>query len=76
MIEIVNFGSLDGIGHKYTVFINSYGLNENRKVMCHFTHQQKDGLAECLRRAAEALDKRALHEKLPKGENLPLLKEE
>ena len=76
MIEIVNFGSVDEIEHKYTVFINPYGLNENRKVMCHFTHQQKDGLAECLRKAADALDKRAVKENLLKSEPLPPIEEQ
>jgi len=75
MIEIVNKGSLDGVEHKYTVYINPYGMHENRKVMCHFKHKQKDGLAECLRKAADALDVRALKENLPKGEILPPLKE-
>jgi len=71
MIEIVNEGSLDGVQHKYTLYINPYGMNQNRKVMCHFKHQQKDGLAECLRKAAEALDAREINENLPKGGFLP-----
>jgi len=75
MIEIVNFGSLDGIEHKYTLFINPYGLNQNRKVMCHFTHQKKDGLADCLRKAADALDERAIQENLTKGDPIPPIEE-
>ena len=62
MIEIVNEGS-DGSGEtRYSLSINPYGLNHNKKLMARFSHRREDGLAECLRKAAEALDKRAENE--------------
>ncbi len=54
MIGIVNVGPVDGetnpIGeHRYEVRIN-------RQVITTFTHHRANGLAECLRQAARAVD--------------------
>jgi hypothetical protein len=54
MIAIINTGKRDAEGrHRYRLQIND-------KLIVEFTHMQRDGLAECLRLAAEAAS--AAHE--------------
>lgn len=51
MIAIINDGSnpaKDGLHH--------YRVQINDKVICEFDHVRGDGLAECLRKAAAAVD--------------------
>lgn len=36
--------------------VHKYVLRINNKVIAHFTHKREDGLAACLRRAADAAE--------------------
>lgn len=52
MIAIVNVGPQD----KNPGGLRNYEVRINHKVICTFTHYRRDGLAECLRKAAEAVE--------------------
>ncbi|WP_018969980.1 hypothetical protein [Rubritalea marina] len=62
MIEIVN-GGMDADGkHLYSLYINKSAVGLEREVKVRFLHDRSEGLAACLRAAAEALDERARRE--------------
>lgn len=43
--------------HSKPTGIHDYVLRINAEEICRFKHRREDGLAECLRRAAEAVEK-------------------
>ena len=57
MIGITNQGSLDddkqGGNHLYSLWIYD---GRDKKLIAEFTHFRRDGLAACLRKAAEAVE--------------------
>lgn len=58
MIAIVNMGPrTDDPGGERT-----YEVKINSKVICTFQHYRREGLAECLRRAAEAVEVKDLND--------------
>jgi hypothetical protein len=51
MIAIINDGK-----NKSTRGVHGYRVQINDKVICTFEHLREDGLAECLRKAAAAVE--------------------
>lgn len=60
MIAIVNVSPEDAP----TVGLNDYEVRINSRVICTFQHERKfEGLAQCLRDAADAVDKQVVEDK-------------
>jgi len=57
MIAIVNKGQLSEDGKYDSGGERRYVVKVNMKVVAEFTHFRRDGLAVCLRKAAEAVEK-------------------
>lgn len=51
MIVIINTGN-----NPSPIGTHEYRLQINNKLICTFTHERHEGLAECLRKAAKAVD--------------------
>jgi hypothetical protein len=51
MIAIINDGS-----NRSTTGVHGYKVQINDRVICTFEHVRESGLAECLRRAADAVE--------------------
>lgn len=56
MIAIVNTGPVNGSGPEG---VHSYEVRINHRLITEFRHRRSDGLAKCLRSAADAVEKEA-----------------
>ena len=57
MIAIVNDGKVRG-----ATGVHGYRVQINDRVICTFEHLREDGLAECLRKAAQAVEESGVTE--------------